>query len=43
LKVSADSTDREGMKERIASRLERIEASYGRRINAAGVELKKFF
>jgi biopolymer transport protein ExbB len=32
LKVSASSTDREGIKERIASRLERIEASYGRRI-----------
>src|SRR6059058_5333459 len=32
LKVSIGSTDREGIKERIASRLERIEASYGRRI-----------
>jgi biopolymer transport protein ExbB len=32
LKVSAGSTDREGIKERITSRLERIEASYGRRI-----------
>src|SRR4029450_7838180 len=32
LKVSSASTDREGIKERIASRLERIEASYGRRI-----------
>jgi len=32
LKVSPGSTDREGMKERVASRLERIEASYGRRI-----------
>jgi len=32
LKVSTGSTDREGIKERIASRLERIEASYGRRI-----------
>jgi biopolymer transport protein ExbB len=32
LKVSAGSTDREGIKERIASRLERIEARYGRRI-----------
>jgi biopolymer transport protein ExbB len=32
LKVSSGSTDREGIKERIASRLERIEASYGRRI-----------
>ena len=32
LKVSSGSIDREGIKERIASRLERIEASYGRRI-----------
>jgi biopolymer transport protein ExbB len=32
LKVSPGSTDPEGIKERIASRLERIEASYGRRI-----------
>ena len=32
LKVSTGSTDREGIKERIASRIERIEASYGRRI-----------
>jgi biopolymer transport protein ExbB len=32
LKVSTGSTDREGIKERIASRLERIEASFGRRI-----------
>jgi biopolymer transport protein ExbB len=32
LKVSPGSTDREGIKERVASRLERIEASYGRRI-----------
>src|SRR6516162_5340694 len=32
LKVSPGSTDREGIKERIASRLERIEANYGRRI-----------
>jgi len=32
LKLSAGSTEREGIKERIASRLERIEASYGRRI-----------
>ncbi len=32
LKVSIGSTDREGIKERIASRLERIEASHGRRI-----------
>jgi biopolymer transport protein ExbB len=32
LKVSAGSSDREGIKERIASRLERLEASYARRI-----------
>src|SRR6516162_2409082 len=32
LKLSPGSTDRKGIKERIASRLERIEASYGRRI-----------
>src|SRR4029450_2753639 len=32
LKVSAGSTDREGIKEPIVSRLERIQASYGRRI-----------
>jgi biopolymer transport protein ExbB len=32
LKASAGSIVREGIKERIASRLERIEASYGRRI-----------
>src|SRR5215475_12921174 len=32
LKVSPGSTDREGIKERVASRLERLEASYGRRI-----------
>jgi len=32
LKVSTGSTDREGIKERIASRLERIEVSHGRRI-----------
>ena len=34
LKVSTGSTDREGIKERIASRLERIEASYARRTSA---------
>jgi len=34
LKVSPGSTDREGIKERIASRLERIEASYGRTVPA---------
>jgi biopolymer transport protein ExbB len=32
LRLSAGSTDREGIKERIASRLERIEAACGRRI-----------
>jgi biopolymer transport protein ExbB len=32
LKLSPTSTDREGIKERVASRLERIEASYARRI-----------
>ena len=32
LKVSTGSTDREGIKERIASRLERIEARYARRM-----------
>ena len=32
LKASPGSTDRKGIKERIASRLERIDASYGRRI-----------
>jgi biopolymer transport protein ExbB len=32
LKLSPTATDREGMKERVASRLERIEASYARRI-----------
>jgi biopolymer transport protein ExbB len=32
LKLSPTSADREGIKERIASRLERIEASYARRI-----------
>jgi biopolymer transport protein ExbB len=32
LKLSASSTDREGIKERIASRLERLEAGYARRI-----------
>jgi len=34
LKVSTGSSDREGIKERIASRLERIEASYARRTSA---------
>ncbi len=32
LKLSAGSIERDGIKERIASRLERIEASYGRRL-----------
>jgi biopolymer transport protein ExbB len=32
LQMSADTVDREGIKERTASRLERIEAAYGRRI-----------
>ena len=32
LKLSAGSIERDGIKERIASRLERIEAAYGRRI-----------
>jgi biopolymer transport protein ExbB len=32
LKLSAGSIEKEGIKERIASRLERIEAAYGRRI-----------
>jgi biopolymer transport protein ExbB len=32
LKLSPPSTDREGIKERVASRLERIEAGYARRI-----------
>jgi biopolymer transport protein ExbB len=32
LKLSAGSAEREGIKERIASRLERLEAGYGRRI-----------
>jgi biopolymer transport protein ExbB len=32
LRLSSDALDRDGVKERIASRLERIEAAYGRRI-----------
>ena len=32
LKLSAGSIERDGIKERIASRLERIEAAYGRRL-----------
>jgi biopolymer transport protein ExbB len=35
LRLSSDTNDREGLKERIASRLERIEAAYGRRITRA--------
>ena len=32
MKLSAGSIERDGIKERIASRLERIEAAYGRRL-----------
>jgi biopolymer transport protein ExbB len=32
LRMSGDTVEREGIKERVASRLERIEAAYGRRI-----------
>jgi biopolymer transport protein ExbB len=32
LQLSADSTEKDGIKERVASRLERIEAAHGRRI-----------
>jgi biopolymer transport protein ExbB len=35
LRLSADTTDKDGLKERIASRLERIEAAFGRRISRA--------
>jgi biopolymer transport protein ExbB len=35
LRLSADALDKDGVKERIASRLERIEAAYGRRISRA--------
>ena len=35
LRLSIDALDRNGVKERIASRLERIEAAYGRRIGRA--------
>jgi biopolymer transport protein ExbB len=35
LRLSADSLETEGLKERIASRLERIEAAFGRRISRA--------
>jgi biopolymer transport protein ExbB len=38
LRLSADALEKDGVKERIASRLERIEAAYGRRIaRATGV------
>jgi biopolymer transport protein ExbB len=33
IRLSADAMDKDGLKERIASRLNRIEAAYGRRIN----------
>ncbi|HEY2138220.1 MAG TPA: tonB-system energizer ExbB [Xanthobacteraceae bacterium] len=33
LRLSADTIDKDGLKERIASRLERIEAAFGRRIS----------
>jgi biopolymer transport protein ExbB len=33
VRVSADALDKDGLKERIASRLERIEAAYGRKIS----------
>ena len=35
LRLSADTADKDGLKERIASRLERIEAALGRRISRA--------
>jgi len=35
LRLSADVTDTDGLKERVASRLERIEAAFGRRISRA--------
>jgi len=35
LDLSADTIDRDGIKERVASRLERIEAAFGRRIGRA--------
>jgi biopolymer transport protein ExbB len=35
IRVSADAFDKDGLKERIASRLERIEAAFGRRISRA--------
>jgi biopolymer transport protein ExbB len=35
LRLSADTIDKDGLKERIASRLERIEAAFGRKISRA--------
>jgi biopolymer transport protein ExbB len=35
LQLSADTTEKDGVKERIASRLERIEAAYGRKMSRA--------
>jgi biopolymer transport protein ExbB len=35
IRVSADAFDKDGLKERIASRLDRIEAAFGRRISRA--------
>src|SRR5579883_1303623 len=35
LRLSADTIDKDGIKERVASRLERIEAAFGRRISRA--------
>jgi biopolymer transport protein ExbB len=35
LRLSADATGKDGIKERVASRLERIEAAFGRRMSRA--------
>ena len=35
LRLSADTTEKDGLKERVASRLERIEAAFGRKISRA--------
>jgi biopolymer transport protein ExbB len=35
LRLSVDTTEKDGLKERVASRLERIEAAFGRRISRA--------
>jgi biopolymer transport protein ExbB len=35
LRLSADTIDKDGLKERVASRLERLEAAFGRRISRA--------